>query len=147
MPEKYVQAKMEQFLDEMLCYEFINKSCGITKEPEKDTFVRVCMIKSMLLSDREYWRSFAKEASLEAHICRYIEMWEEKETSMQQNLFRSAIEFLGQAFLEKEVVVKIEWLPLLTYLAEDAQDKEMTPEDFRTWWHFLRKECLVEEML
>lgn len=140
MEEAKKQTKIEQFLDEIVSYDFFDRDYGIIREGRENVLVRNYIIKCLILLDGECWRYFARLGDCKQSIEWYAKRWEENEMSMQRNLFKSALEYLECAFGQGQSEIKLECLPLLVYFADAAQEKEMEPEAFREWWEFLERD-------
>lgn len=61
-------------------------------------------------------------------------------TDKQSNLLKSAVQYLNDAFPEKNKQLKKISIPMVIYLADVAMDTEIKPMYFRQWWEFFTEE-------
>jgi len=103
------ESKLELFLEEVLKSKFFsNRNIEQNSEEER----KILIMGMMLLDDSD-----------EKHDC-----------NMRKNTLRSAIEYLEHAFPEGGENIPTEDIPILIYLADMAEYKEIEPERFREWW-------------
>lgn len=76
----------------------------------------------------------------ENSILEYSESIREHYSDKQSNILKSAIQYLTDAFPEKQKQIRKISIPMLLYLADVAEDAEIKPRFFRDWWSFFTEE-------
>ena len=116
------ESNLEKFFEEILQSEFFaNRTMEQKKEGRRGGVITGMMLVDN--SDEVVWNYYR-------HI-------EGTECSMQKNTLRSAIEYLENAFPEGTQNIHTEDIPILIYLADAAEYKEIEPARFREWWFAL----------
>ena len=152
VPPAMVQAGREEtgtdlamLLNELLVSEFFTESASLTKEQLKGSAVRNCLLQAMMLLDRKYIVGFAMKNFSEEGLAEYGESIRGCCSDKQSVLLRSAVQYLTDAFPEKDKGLTGISIPMLLYLADVAEDAEISPALFRRWWEFFRSEDALYE--
>lgn len=127
-------------LNELLASKFFTESCNFTKGQLKASDDQRCLLQAMMLLDRNYVSGFEVRDFSETSIMEYAESIKGNYTDKQSNLLKAVVQYLTEAFPEKNKNLKKISIPILLYLADIAEDFEIKPMYFRQWW-----ECFTEE--
>ena len=76
----------------------------------------------------------------------YSESIRENYSDRQSNILKSAIQYLTDAFPEKNKQLRKISIPMLIYLADAAEDAEIKPRFFRDWWNYFTEEDELMEV-
>lgn len=82
----------------------------------------------------------------ETSILEYSESIRENYSDRQSNILKSAIQYLTDAFPEKNKQLRKISIPMLIYLADAAEDAEIKPRFFRDWWNYFAEEDELMEV-
>lgn len=119
---------------------FFSVSCNFTSGQLKSNDDQKCLLQGMMLLDRNYVSGFELQDFSEDSIVRYSESIRECYSDRQSNILKSAIQYLTDAFPEKNKQIRKISIPILIYLADVAMDTEIKPMYFRQWWEFFTEE-------
>lgn len=126
---------------EILESRFFAVSCNFTSGQLKVSDDQKCLLQSMMLLDTNYVSGFKLKDFSEDSILEYSESIRESYSDKQIVTLRSAIEYLTDAFPEKNKQLKKVNIPMLVYLADVAMDTGISkPMFFRQWWEFFTEE-------
>lgn len=132
-------------LNELLASRFFTQSCSFSKGQLKASDDQRCLLQTMMLLDRNYVPGFVLRDFSENSIMEYAERIKGNYTDKQSNLLHSVVQYLTDAFPEKNKQLKKINIPMLLYLADIAEDAEIRPLYFRQWWeHFTEEDELME---
>lgn len=127
-------------INEILNAKFFTVSCFFTKGQLKARDDQRCILQTMMLMDRNYVSGFELKDFSEASIMEYAESVKGNYTHKQSNLLHSVVQYLTDAFPEKNKLLKKINIPMLLYLADIAEDAEISPLCFRQWWEYFTEE-------
>ena len=133
-------------VSEILESRFFSVSCNFTSGQLKASDDQKCLLQGMMLLDTNYVSGFELEDFSEDSILEYSESIRESYSDKQIVTLRSAIEYLTDAFPEKNKQLKKINIPMLIYLADVAMDTGIKPMYLRQWWEFFtEKDPLFED--
>lgn len=133
-------------INELLASKFFTVSCNFTGAQLKVNDDQRCLLQSMMLLDTNYVAGFELKDFSEVSILEYLESIRENYSDRQCNLLKSSIQYLEDAFPEKNRQIRKISIPMLVYLADVAEDAEIKPRFFRQWWeYFTEEDVLLEE--
>lgn len=127
-------------LNELLSSKFFAISCCFSKGQIKASDDQRCLLQAMMLLDRNYISGFVLKDFSETSIMEYAESIKGNYTAKQSNLLNSVVQYLTEAFPEKNKQLKKISIPMLLYLADVAEDAEIRPLYFRQWWEYFTEE-------
>ena len=127
-------------LNELLNTKFFTVSCCFSKGQLKASDDQRCLLQAMMLLDRNYISGFVLKDFSETSIMEYAESIKGNYTAKQSNLLNSVVQYLTEAFPEKNKQLKKISIPMLLYLADVAEDAEIRPLYFRQWWEYFTEE-------
>ena len=135
-----VGVKIAEFINELLTSKFFTTSCNFSKAQLKASDDQKVLIQSMMLLDTNNVSDFELKDFSENSILEYSESIREKYSDKQCNILKSAIQYLTDAFPEKNKQLRKISIPMLVYLADAAMDKEIKPMYFRQWYEYFTQE-------
>lgn len=136
---------LAEFINEVLTSKFFVNSCNFSKAQFKASDDQRSLIQSMMLLDTNYMNGFELKDFSENSILEYSENIRETYTDKQKNTLKSAIQYLENAFPEKNKNIRKISIPMLVYLADVAEYDEIKPRFFRDWWtYFTEEDALFE---
>lgn len=109
------------------------KNTCITKDEIKKDSVRRLLLQAMMLLDEKYVTDFSIKDFSKKSLKKYEKSLRKNFSDKQENLLCSAIQYLTDAFPEKKMPVKKKDIPLLIYLADEAEDAGISPGQFWEW--------------
>ena len=121
-------------------------SCNFSKAQLKASDDQRSLIQSMMLLDTNNVPDFELKDFSENSILEYSESIRENYSDKQSNILKSAIQYLTDAFPEKQKQIRKISIPMLIYLADVAEDAEIKPRFFRDWWSFFTEEDELMEV-
>ena len=127
-------------VNEILLSRFFAVSCNFTSGQLKASDDQKCLLQGMMLLDTNYVSGFELEDFSEDSIERYSKSIRESYSDQQRNILESAIQYLADAFPEKNQQIRKISVPILIYLADVAMDTGIKPMYFRQWWEFFTEE-------
>lgn len=127
-------------INELLASKFFTVSCDFTRAQIKAGDDRRCLLQSMMLLDTSYVTGFELKDFSEVSILEYSESIRDNYSDKQRNLVKSAIQYLTDAFPEKNRQIRKISIPMLVYMADVAEDAEIKPRFFRQWWEYFTEE-------
>ena len=127
-------------LNELLNTKFFTVSCCFSKGQLKASDDQRCLLQAMMLLDRNYVHGFVLKDFSETSLMEYAESIKGNYTAKQSNLLNSVVQYLTEAFPEKNKQLKKISIPMLLYLADVAEDAEIRPLYFRQWWEYFTEE-------
>ena len=127
-------------LNELLGSRFFAVSSSFSRGQLKASDDQRCLLQAMMLLDRNYIAGFALKDFSEKSIMEYAESIKGNYTDKQNNLLHSVVQYLTDAFPEKNKNIKKISIPMLLYLADVAEDVGIRPLYFRQWWEFFTEE-------
>lgn len=128
-------------LNELLASHFFAESAFFTKGQLKASDDQRCLLQGMMLLDRNYVAGFGFKDFSETSLMEYSEGIKGCYSDKQIVTLRSTIEYLTDAFPEKNKQLKKINIPMLIYLADVAMDTGITkPMFLRQWWEFFTEE-------
>ena len=135
-----VGVEIAEFINELLTSKFFTTSCNFSKAQLKASDDQKVLIQSMMLLDTNNVLDFELKDFSENSILEYSESIRGTYTDKQSNILKSAIQYLTDAFPEKNKQLRKISIPTLVYMADIAEDKEIKPMYFRQWFEFFTEE-------
>lgn len=135
-----VGVEIAELINELLTTKFFTTSCNFSKAQLKASDDQKVLIQSMMLLDTNNVLDFELKDFSENSILEYSESIREKYSDKQCNILKSAIQYLTDAFPEKNKQLRKISIPMLVYLADAAMDKEIKPMYFRQWYEYFTQE-------
>lgn len=135
-----VGVEIAEFINELLTSKFFTTSCNFSKAQLKASDDQKVLIQSMMLLDTNNVPDFELKDFSENSILEYSESIRGTYTDKQSNILKSAIQYLTDAFPEKNKQLRKISIPTLVYMADIAEDKEIKPMYFRQWFEFFTEE-------
>ena len=132
--------KLSGMLHEILQSGFFLESCSFTGQQLRAGDHRSCLLQSMMLLDTRYLPGFALRDFSEDSVSEYEQSIREVYSDKQSNMLKSAIQYLTDAFPERNQHLKKISIPIVAYLADMAMDAGIEPLSFRQWWEFFTQE-------
>lgn len=135
-----VGVEIAELINELLTSKFFTTSCNFSKAQLKASDDQKVLIQSMMLLDTNNVLDFELKDFSENSILEYSESIRENYSDKQSNILKSAIQYLTDAFPEKNKQLRKISIPTLVYMADIAEDKEIKPMYFRQWFEFFTEE-------
>ena len=135
-----IGVELAGILDKLLLERFFAVSCNFTGAQIKASDDQRVLLQGMMLLDTNYVAGFELKDFSENSILEYSESIRESYSDRQSNLLKSAIQYLTDAFPEKNKQLRKINIPILMYLADVAMDAEIKPMFFRQWFEFFTEE-------
>ena len=135
-----VGVEIAELINELLTSKFFTTSCNFSKAQLKASDDQKVLIQSMMLLDTNNVPDFELKDFSENSILEYSESIRGTYTDKQSNILKSAIQYLTDAFPEKNKQLRKISIPTLVYMADIAEDKEIKPMYFRQWFEFFTEE-------
>lgn len=135
-----VGVELAELINGLLTSKFFTVSCNFSKAQLKASDDQKVLIQSMMLLDTNNVPDFELKDFSENSILEYSESIREKYSDKQCNILKSAIQYLTDAFPEKNKQLRKISIPTLVYMADIAEDKEIKPMYFRQWFEFFAEE-------
>ena len=135
-----IGVELAGIVNQMLGSRFFTTSCNFTGAQLKASDDQRCLLQGMMLLDTNYVANFELKDFSENSILEYSESIRENYSDRQSNMLKSAIEYLTDAFPEKNKQLRKINIPILMYLADVAMDAEIKPMLFRQWFEFFTNE-------
>ena len=135
-----VGVEIAELINELLTSKFFTTSCNFSKAQLKASDDQKVLIQSMMLLDTNNVPDFELKDFSENSILEYSESIRGTYTDKQSNILKSAIQYLTDAFPEKNKQLRKISIPTLVYMADIAEDKERKPMYFRQWFEFFTEE-------
>ncbi len=126
-----VGVRVAEFINEVLASKFFVNSCNFSKAQLKASDDQRSLIQSMMFLDTNYVKGFELKDFSENSILEYSENIRETYNDKQKNTLKSAIQYLENAFPEKNKNIRKISIPMLVYLADVAEYDEVKPRFFR----------------
>lgn len=141
-----VGVEIAEFINELLTSKFFTTSCNFSKAQLKASDDQKVLIQGMMLLDTNNVSDFELKDFSETSILEYSEGIRENYSDKQRDIVKSAIEYLTDAFPEKNKQLRKISIPMLVYLADAAMDKEIKPMYFRQWYEYFTQEDELMEV-
>lgn len=141
-----VGVEIAELINELLTTKFFTTSCNFSKAQLKASDDQKVLIQGMMLLDTNNVSDFELKDFSENSILEYSESIREKYSDKQCNILKSAIQYLTDAFPEKNKQLRKISIPMLVYLADAAMDKEIKPMYFRQWYEYFTQEDELMEV-
>lgn len=135
-----VGVEIAELINGLLTSKFFTVSCNFSKAQLKASDDQKVLIQSMMLLDTNNIPDFELKDFSENSILEYSESIRGTYTDKQSNILKSAIQYLTDAFPEKNKQLRKISIPTLVYMADIAEDKEIKPMYFRQWFEFFTEE-------
>lgn len=135
-----VGVEIAELINGLLTSKFFTVSCNFSKAQLKASDDQKVLIQSMMLLDTNNVPDFELNDFSENSILEYSESIRGTYTDKQSNILKSAIQYLTDAFPEKNKQLRKISIPTLVYMADIAEDKEIKPMYFRQWFEFFTEE-------
>ena len=135
-----VGVEIAELINGLLTSKFFTVSCNFSKAQLKASDDQKVLIQSMMLLDTNNVPDFELIDFSENSILEYSESIRGTYTDKQSNILKSAIQYLTDAFPEKNKQLRKISIPTLVYMADIAEDKEIKPMYFRQWFEFFTEE-------
>lgn len=132
-------------LNELLNSRFFTERVAFTKSQRRESPAWNYLLQAMMLLDRKYVAGFEVKDFSEASLADYVERIGGRCSDMQSVLLRSAVQYLTDAFPEEEKRLAGIHIPQLLYLADTAEDAEISPALFGQWWEFFKSKDVLYE--
>lgn len=127
-------------INEMLSSKFFTEGCCFTKGQLKASDDQRCLLQLMMILDMVYTDDFELKDFSEKSIMEYAESIKGVYSDKQVNVLKAVVEFLTDAFPEKDKQLKKINVPIVGFIADYAMDKEIKPRYFRNWFEFFTEE-------
>ena len=127
-------------INEMLSSKFFTEGCYFSKGQLKASDDQRCLLQLMMLLDTIYIEDFELKDFSEKSIMEYAESIKGKYSEKQVNMLASVVQYLTDAFPEKDKQLKKINIPIIGFIADYAIDKEIKPRYFRNWFDFFTEE-------
>lgn len=137
--------KLAELLNEILLSRFFVVSCSFTEAQLKAQEDRTCLLQGMMLLDTRYVPGFVLRDFSEGSVSVYWESIRESYSDKQSIMLKSAIQYLTDAFPERNPYLKKNSIPMVVYVSDMAMDTGIEPISFGQWWEFFTKEDPVFE--
>lgn len=135
-----VGVEIAELINGLLTSKFFTVSCNFSKAQLKASDDQKVLIQSMMLLDTNNVPDFELNDFSENSVLEYSESIRGTYTDKQSNILKSAIQYLTDAFPEKNKQLRKISIPTLVYMADIAEDKEIKPMYFRQWFEFFTEE-------
>lgn len=135
-----VGVEIAELINGLLTSKFFTVSCNFSKAQLKASDDQKVLIQSMMLLDTNNVPDFELKDFSENSILEYSESIRGTYTDKQSNILKSAVQYLTDAFPEKNKKLRKISIPTLVYMADIAEDKEIKPMYFRQWFEFFTEE-------
>lgn len=133
-------------LNELMESKFIKEICFFTKQQIAKSEDQRCILQAMMLFDRNLVPNFEFKDFSEQVITEYAESLNGNYTAKQADVIRSAVEYLSNAFQEKNKNLKKISVPMILYTADVAINQEISPRQFCKWYdYFTTKDNITYE--
>lgn len=141
-----VGVELAGMINKLLASRFFTVSCNFTGAQLKANDDQRCLLQSMMLLDTNYSSGFELKDFSETSILEYSESLRGNYSAKQENMLESAIQYLADAFPERNKCIRKISIPMLIYLADIAEDAEIKPRHFREWWSYFNEEDELMEI-
>ncbi len=141
-----IGVQLAEMMNELLASKFFTTSCNFSKAQLKASDDQRSLIQSMMLLDTNNVPDFELKDFSENKILSYSESIRENYSNKQKNILESAIQYLSDAFPEKNKNIRKISIPMLIYLADVAEDAEIKPMYFRQWFEYFAEEDELMEV-
>ena len=135
-----IGVELAELMNELLTSKFFTTGCYFTKAQLKAGDDQKCLLQAMMLLDTNNVPDFELKDFSETSILEYSGSIRENYSDRQSNILKSAIQYLTDAFPEKNRQLRKISIPMLIYLADVAEDAEIRPGFFRDWWNYFTEE-------
>ena len=135
-----VGVELAGMINDILSSRFFTVSCNFSSAQIKSSDDQRTLLQSMMLLDTNYIAGFEMKDFSENSILEYAESIRNSYSDRQSNMLKSAIQYLTDAFPEKNKQIRKISIPMLIYMADVAEDAEIKPMYFRQWWEFFTEE-------
>lgn len=108
--------KLSGMLHEILQSGFFLESCSFTGQQLRAGDHRSCLLQSMMLLDTRYLPGFALRDFSEDSVSEYEQSIREVYSDKQSNMLKSAIQYLTDAFPERNQHLKKISIPIVAYM-------------------------------
>ena len=135
-----IGVQLAEMMNELLDSKFFTTSCNFSKAQLKASDDQRSLIQAMMLLDTNNVPDFELKDFSENEILSYSESIRENYSNKQRNILESAIQYLTDAFPEKQKQIRKISIPMLIYLADVAEDAEIKPRFFRDWWNYFTED-------
>lgn len=141
-----IGVQLAEMMNELLTSKFFTTSCNFSKAQLKASDDQRSLIQAMMLLDTNNVPDFELKDFSENEILFYSESIRENYSNKQKIILESAIQYLTDAFPEKNKNIRKISIPMLIYLADVAENAEIKPRFFRDWWSFFIEEDKLMEV-
>lgn len=141
-----IGVELAELMNELLASKFFVTGCNFSKAQLKASDDQRCLLQAMMLLDTNNVPDFELKDFSETSILEYSESIRENYSDRQSNILKSAIQYLTDAFPEKNKQLRKISIPMLIYLADVAEDAEIKPRFFRDWWNYFTEEDELMEV-
>lgn len=141
-----IGVELAELMNELLASKFFVTGCNFSKAQLKASDDQRCLLQAMMLLDTNNVPDFELKDFSETSILEYSESIRENYSDRQSNILKSAIQYLTDAFPEKNKQLRKISIPMLIYLADAAEDAEIKPRFFRDWWNYFAEEDELMEV-
>lgn len=141
-----IGVELAELMNELLASKFFVTGCNFSKAQLKASDDQRCLLQAMMLLDTNNVPDFELKDFSETSILEYSESIRENYSDRQSNILKSAIQYLTDAFPEKNKQLRKISIPMLIYLADAAEDAEIKPRFFRDWWNYFTEEDELMEV-
>ncbi|SEW31828.1 DUF262 domain-containing protein [[Clostridium] fimetarium] len=126
---------MAAFMNGLLKSKFINESVNFSASQRKSNDDQKAIIQAMMLLSKEY-AEFKLVDFSETSIMNFSESVKNNYSNKQQNILLSAIEYLGDAFPDRNKSLRKISIPIILFIADFAMDHDIKPMYTRKWFEF-----------
>ncbi len=129
-----------RFINSILTGSFFTEKCNFSKLQSKKSDDMCTLLQSMMLLDHKY--NDYEYASISAdEVMRYSAAIKCNYSEDQKELLLEIIDYLDEAFDEKEKLLKKINIPMVMLLADIAIKEEIEPNEFHDWFLYFFVSC------
>lgn len=141
-----VGVELAGMINTLLASKFFTVSCNFSNAQLKANDDQRALFQSMMLLDTNYVAGFELKDFSETSILEYSESIRENYGDKQSVMLEACIEYLTDAFPEKNKNIRKISIPMLVYLADIAMDVNVKAMAFRAWWSYFTEEDELMEL-
>lgn len=141
-----VGVELAGMINTLLASKFFTVSCNFSNAQLKANDDQRALFQSMMLLDTNYVAGFELKDFSETSILEYSESIRENYSDKQSVMLEACIEYLTDAFPEKNKNIRKISIPMLVYLADIAMDVNVKAMAFRAWWSYFTEEDELMEL-
>lgn len=129
-----------RFINSILTGSFFTEKCNFSKLQLRKSDDMCTLLQSMMLLDHKY--NDYEYASISAdEVMRYSAAIKGNYSEEQKDLLLEIIDYLDDAFDEKEKMLKKINIPMVVLMADVAMKEEIEPNEFHDWFLYFFVSC------